>query len=217
MTSAFQAISTLTGCAAALPLPHVDTDQIMPKQFLKGIDRQGLAQGFLHDMRFDPSGQMRGDFVLNQPPWTEAMFLITGANFGCGSSREHAVWGMRELGIRCVLGTSFGGIFGDNCMRNGVPALVLPAAEVDRLMALAQNPQRCQMTLDLTAKTIHTPADGQTLHFDMDPLHREMLQRGLDSVGMSLTHAPAIQAFEARYLQANPWVVTPQKNPPQEK
>jgi 3-isopropylmalate/(R)-2-methylmalate dehydratase small subunit len=210
MTSAFQAISTLTGCAAALPLPHVDTDQIMPKQFLKGIDRQGLAQGFLHDMRFDPSGQMRGDFVLNQPPWTEAMFLITGANFGCGSSREHAVWGMRELGIRCVLGTSFGGIFGDNCMRNGVPALVLPAAEVDRLMALAQNPQRCQMTLDLTAKTIHTPADGQTLHFDMHPLHREMLQRGLDSVGMSLTHAPAIQAFEARYLQANPWVVTPQ-------
>jgi len=216
MTSVFQAISTLTGYAAALPLPHVDTDQIMPKQFLKGIDRQGLAQGFLHGMRFDPSGQMRSDFVLNQAPWTEAMFLITGANFGCGSSREHAVWGMREMGIRCVLGTSFGGIFSDNCMRNGVPALVLPAAEVARLMTLAQNPQHCQMKLDLPTQTIHTPADGQSLHFDMDPLHREMLLRGLDSVGMSLTHAPDIHAFEARYQEANPWVVPPQKKPSQE-
>jgi 3-isopropylmalate/(R)-2-methylmalate dehydratase small subunit len=155
MTAAFQAITTLSGTACALPLPHVDTDQIMPKQFLKGIDRQGLAQGFLHDMRFDALGQARRDFVLNQAPWNEAKFLITGANFGCGSSREHAVWGLRELGIRCVLGTSFGGIFSDNCMRNGVPALVLPAFEVDRLMALAQDPQRCQMALDLAAQTLH--------------------------------------------------------------
>jgi 3-isopropylmalate/(R)-2-methylmalate dehydratase small subunit len=155
MTAAFHAITTLSGTACALPLPHVDTDQIMPKQFLKGIDRQGLAQGFLHDMRFDASGQARRDFALNQAPWKEAKFLITGANFGCGSSREHAVWGMRELDIRCVLGTSFGGIFSDNCMRNGVPALVLPAFEVDRLMALAQDPQRCQMALDLAAQTLH--------------------------------------------------------------
>ena len=217
MTCPFQAITTLAGCAAALPLPHVDTDQIMPKQFLKGIDRQGLAQGFLHDMRFDVSGQARRDFVLNQAPWTGATFLITGANFGCGSSREHAVWGMRELGIRCVLGTSFGGIFSDNCMRNGVPALVLPAADVTRLMALAQDPQRCQMALDLAAQTLHTPADGQTLRFDIDPLHQEMLLCGLDAVGMSLTHAPDIHAFEARHLLANPWVVPSQKKPPQEK
>ena len=209
MSSAFQALSTLLGCAAALPLPHVDTDQIMPKQFLKGIDRQGLAQGFLHAMRFDAAGQARNDFVLNQAPWTEAKFLITGANFGCGSSREHAVWGMRELGIRCVLGTSFGGIFSDNCMRNGVPALVLPVAEADRLMALAMDPQRCQMALDLAAQTLHTPADGQTLRFEMDPLHQEMLMRGLDAVGMSLTHAQDIRDFEARHLKANPWVVSP--------
>jgi 3-isopropylmalate/(R)-2-methylmalate dehydratase small subunit len=215
MTFAFQAITTLSGTACALPLPHVDTDQIMPKQFLKGIDRQGLARGFLHDMRFDASGQARSDFVLNQAPWTEAKFLITGANFGCGSSREHAVWGMRELGIRCVLGTSFGGIFSDNCLRNGVPALVLPAAEVTRLMALAQDPQRCQMALDLAAQTLHTPADDQTLHFDIDPLHQEMLLRGLDAVGMSLIHAADIQSFEARYLQANPWVMPPQKKPTQ--
>ena len=217
MTSTFQAITTLSGTACALPLPHVDTDQIMPKQFLKGIDRQGLAQGFLHDMRFDALGQARSDFVLNQAPWTEAMFLITGANFGCGSSREHAVWGMRELGIRCVLGTSFGGIFSDNCMRNGVPALVLPAFEVDRLMALAQDPQRCSLTLDLPSQSLHTAGDGQTLHFDIDPLHKEMLLRGLDAVGMSLTHAPDIHAFEARYLQANPWVLPTQAMPPQER
>ena len=203
MTSAFQAITTLSGTACALPLPHVDTDQIMPKQFLKGIDRQGLAQGFLHDMRFDAAGQARNDFVLNQAPWTEAKFLITGANFGCGSSREHAVWGI------CVLGTSFGGIFSDNCMRNGVPALVLPVAEVDRLMALAMDPQRCQMALDLAAQTLHTPADDQTLRFDIDPLHQEMLLLGLDAVGMSLTHAQDIRDFEARHLKANPWVVPP--------
>lgn len=217
MNSAFEAVTTLSGTAAALPLPHVDTDQIMPKQFLKGIDRQGLARGFLHDMRFDGSGQMRSDFVLNQAPWTASRFLVTGANFGCGSSREHAVWGMRELGIRCVLGTSFGGIFSDNCMRNGVPALVLPVAQVDRLMALAMDPQRCTLTLDLAAQTLHTPADGQTLRFDIDPLHQSMLLRGLDAVGMSLTHAPDIEAFENRYLAAKPWVVLPQERPPQEK
>ena len=140
MTSTNQAVQTIAGVAAALPLPNVDTDQIMPKQFLKGIDRKGLSKGFLHDMRFDAAGQARTDFVLNQAPWASARFLITGPNFGCGSSREHAVWGLREMGIRCVLGTSFGGIFSDNCIRNGVPALVLPAAQIERLMVLAQNP-----------------------------------------------------------------------------
>jgi 3-isopropylmalate/(R)-2-methylmalate dehydratase small subunit len=207
MTCAFHPISTLSGTACALPLPHVDTDQIMPKQFLKGIDRQGLAQGFLHDMRFDAAGQVRCDFVLNQAPWTEATFLITGANFGCGSSREHAVWGMRELGIRCVLGTSFGGIFSDNCMRNGVPALVLPEAQIARLMALAQDPQRCTLMLDLPSQSLQTPGDGQRLHFDIDPLHKEMLLHGQDAVGMSLTHAQAIRDFESRYLARTPWAL----------
>lgn len=126
MTFSPQAITSVCGSAAALSLPNVDTDQIMPKQFLKGIDREGLSEGFLHDMRFDASGQRRAEFMLNQAPWTEARFLITGPNFGCGSSREHAVWGMRQLGIRCVIGTSFGGIFSDNCLRNGVLAWCCP-------------------------------------------------------------------------------------------
>ena len=122
----------ITGVAAALPQANLDTDQIMPKQFLKGIDRRGLDQGFLFDLRFQAPGVVRPDFVLNRPPWRNTRILLTGPNFGCGSSREHAVWGLRELGIRCVVGTSFGGIFADNCARNGVPAISLEPAELDR-------------------------------------------------------------------------------------
>ena len=204
-------LSTLSGPAAAISLPHVDTDQIMPKQFLKGIDREGLSQGFLHDMRFNAAGQIRADFVLNQTPWTEAQFLITGPNFGCGSSREHAVWGMQQLGIRCVIGASFGGIFSDNCLRNGVLALVLPEADVARLMCLAQDPLRCHMQLDLPTQSLYTSGDGQRLRFELDPLHKEMLLHGLDAVGMSLTHAQDIREFETRYHAAYPWAA-PRQN-----
>lgn len=204
-------LTTLSGCAAALSLPHVDTDQIMPKQFLKGIDREGLSQGFLHDMRFDATGQKRAEFVLNQAPWTEAQFLITGPNFGCGSSREHAVWGMQQLGIRCVIGASFGGIFSDNCLRNGVLALVLPEVDVARLMHLAQDPLLCHMQLDLPTQSLYTSGDGQRLRFELDPLHKEMLLHGLDAVGMSLTHAADIQNFEISYHAAHPWAA-PRQN-----
>ena len=156
----------LTGVAAALPMANLDTDQIMPKQFLRGVDREsGLADGFLHDLRFEAPGQPRPDFILNKAPWTDAAILVTGPNYGCGSSREHAVWGMRQLGLRCVIGSSFGGIFADNCARNGVPAITLPGAEVDRLLALAADPARCEMTVDLESQTIVTPADGRTLRF----------------------------------------------------
>ncbi len=213
MTRSPQAITSVCGSAAALSLPHVDTDQIMPKQFLKGIDREGLSQGFLHDMRFDATGQKRADFVLNQAPWTEAKFLITGPNFGCGSSREHAVWGMRQMGIRCVMGTSFGGIFSDNCLRNGVLALVLPDTDVARLTRLAQDPLRCHMALNLPTQTLHTSGDGLSLRFEMDPWHKEMLVQGLDAVGMCLTHAQDIRDFETRYLAAHPWV-QPEHNQP---
>ena len=115
---------SLTGLAAALPMANLDTDQIMPKQFLRGVDRHtGLAEGFLHDLRFSAPGVPRPGFVLNRAPWTQAKILVTGPNYGCGSSREHAVWGMRQLGLQCVIGSSFGGIFADNCTRNGVPAI----------------------------------------------------------------------------------------------
>ena len=198
---------SLTGVAAALPMANLDTDQIMPKQFLRGVDREsGLAQGFLHDLRFAAPGQLRPDFILNQPPWTNATILVTGPNYGCGSSREHAVWGMRQLGLRCVIGSSFGGIFADNCARNGVPAILLPLAEVNRLLALAGDAATCEMTVDLESQTIATPTDGCTLRFEFDPLRRHMLLKGLDAVGLTLESADEIRKFEQRYLLEQPWL-----------
>lgn len=201
------AFKTLTGVAAALPMANLDTDQIMPKQFLRGVDRQtGLGEGFLHDLRFSAPGQPRPEFVLNRAPWTEARILVTGPNFGCGSSREHAVWGLRQIGLRCVIGSSFGGIFGDNCTRNGVPAIVLPVAEVDRLLALAGDAGTCEMTVDLERQQIVTPADGRTVSFDIDPLRRHMLLKGLDAAGLTLEMADDIRAFEQRHFAAQPWM-----------
>jgi 3-isopropylmalate/(R)-2-methylmalate dehydratase small subunit len=201
-----QPFQSLTGVAAALPMANLDTDQIMPKQYLRGVDREsGLAEGFLHDLRFEAPGRPRAGFVLNQAPWTEAKVLITGPNFGCGSSREHAVWGLRQLGIGCVIGSSFGGIFGDNCTRNGVPAITLPLAQVERLMKLAADPASCQLTVDLEHQTIAS-ADGVTLPFEFDPLRRHMLLKGLDAVGLTMESADAIRRFEQGYLQAQPWL-----------
>lgn len=201
-----QAFKSLTGVAAGLPMANLDTDQIMPKQFLRGVDREsGLALGFLHDLRFDAAGAQRPDFVLNREPWSHARILVTGPNYGCGSSREHAVWGMRQAGLRCVIGSSFGGIFADNCARNGVPAISVPVAEVERLLALAADPARCEMTVDLERQVVVT-ADGRTLGFDFDPLRRHMLLKGLDAVGLTLEMAADIRRFEEKYLLANPWL-----------
>jgi 3-isopropylmalate/(R)-2-methylmalate dehydratase small subunit len=196
----------LTGVAAALPQANLDTDQIMPKQFLKGIDRNGLADGFLFDLRFEAPGRRRPAFVLNRPPWDQASVLVTGPNFGCGSSREYAVWGMRELGIRCVIGTTFGGIFADNCARNGVPAIMLPVDEIDRLMSLAADPGRCTMTVDLEAQVIATPGDGRELRFEFNAMLRQMLLQGQDAVGLTLEYLDDIRRFEAEHHARRPWL-----------
>jgi len=188
------------GVAAALTLPNLDTDQIMPKQFLRGIDRHGLSAGVLYELRFDPSGTPRSEFVLNQTPWTAAHFLVVGPNFGCGSSREHAVWGLRELGIRALIGTSFGGIFSDNCVRNGVPALSLPPEHIARLSTLIQDPTRSELRVDLQSQTVTSLGDGVQVRVELDPWQRDMLMQGLDPVGMTLTRAQAIRDFEARHL-----------------
>jgi 3-isopropylmalate/(R)-2-methylmalate dehydratase small subunit len=201
-----QVFQSLTGVAAPLPMANLDTDQIMPKQFLRGVDREsGLAEGFLHDLRFYAPGLPRPDFVLNRAPWTQAKILVTGPNYGCGSSREHAVWGMRQLGIGCVIGSTFGGIFADNCARNGVPAITLPLAEVKRLLALAADPATCEMTVDLQRQEIVT-ADSRTLRFEFDPLGRDMLLKGLDAVGLTMESSEQIRAFERRHLDAQPWL-----------
>ena len=198
--------TTVTGIAAPLPRANIDTDQIMPKQFLKGIDRSGLADGFLFDLRFTAPGKPRPDFILNQPPWNDARFLVVGPNYGCGSSREHAVWGMMQLGIRAVIGTQFGGIFYDNCLRNGVPAILLPESDVAQLMALTGDPAQCEITVDLPAQAIVANATGEKIAFAFDPVHKDMLVRGLSAVAATLEHAGAIEAFERKYYDENPWL-----------
>ena len=192
------------GIAAPLPAANLDTDVIMPKQFLKGIDRAGLDVGVFHHLRFQGPGVPRPGFILNEPGWTGAKFLLVGPNFGCGSSREHAVWGLAQLGIRAVLGTSFGGIFFDNCLNNGVLALALPQADLDELMTLAEDPARNLMLIDLPAQLIH--AGDRTFPFPVDARRKEALVRGQDAIAATLEEAPAIRAFESRYIEDHPWL-----------
>lgn len=196
--------ATVTGAAAALPQPNVDTDIIMPKQFLKGIDRSGLARGAFHDLRFDPCGAPRPDFILNREPWTQARFLVVGPNFGCGSSREHAVWGLLQLGIRALIGTSFAGIFFDNCRNNGLLAITLEANQVAALAAMAEEPERCMLTVGLPEQTI--AAGGRRIcDFAIDAARKEALLNGLDPIGLTLKRAAAIRAFEEGLAHNEPW------------
>lgn len=197
--------AVVSGIAAALPAANVDTDVIMPKQFLKGIDRQGLDLGVFHDLRFDEAGRPRAGFVLNQPPWTETRFLVVGPNFGCGSSREHAVWGLGQLGVRAVIGTSFAGIFADNCARNGLLLITLPPETVEELVARASDPGRSELTIDLAAQRV-TTQDGYTAAFDIEPSRKAALLQGLDAVGRTLEHLAEIDALERRLWRRNPWL-----------
>jgi len=202
---AVQPFRIVGGVAAPLPAANVDTDVIMPKQFLKGIDRRGLDRGVFFDLRFDESGQPRRDFILNQPAWAGAAFLVVGPNFGCGSSREHAVWGLAQLGIRALIGTSFAGIFFDNCARNGLLAITLPPERHAPLLAAAARPDANRMTVDLEAQMM-TAANGALTPFEVEPTRRAALLEGLDAVGMALARADEIRAFEARHRAASPWL-----------
>lgn len=198
------AFTTVEGIAAPLPSANIDTDVIMPKQFLKGIDRSGLDRGLLHDLRFDEEGRSRSDFILNQPAWQDASFLVVGDNFGCGSSREHAVWGLMQYGVRALIGTSYAGIFFDNCARNGLLAITLPAAQVAALQACVAQPDSNRLRIDLARQTIE--AAGLAIHFDIDPLRKQALLLGLDAVGQTLALRDDILAFQQRHFEANPWL-----------
>lgn len=200
-----QPFSTVTGVAAALPAANVDTDVIMPKQFLKGVDRNGLDLGVFHDLRFDSHGAERPAFVLNRQPWRHASFLVVGPNFGCGSSREHAVWGLGQLGVRALIGTSFAGIFFDNCARNGLLGIVLDEACVRRISDLASDPSTCDLTVDLPGQRIRL-ADGSSVAFDIEPGRKQALVLGLDAVGATLQDRAAITSFQQSYLAENPWL-----------
>ncbi len=195
----------ISGTAAPMLAANVDTDVIMPKQFLKGIDRNGLDRGVFFDLRFLPDGRLNPDFILNQKPWSDARFLVVGPNFGCGSSREHAVWGLKQLGIRALIGTRFAGIFFDNCQRNGLLLIQLSDAQLRELGERVARPESSSIRIDLAAQTI-TLDDGRTIGFAIDALRKEALLLGLDAIGSTLQRTDQIKAFEAWHLQANPWL-----------
>jgi 3-isopropylmalate/(R)-2-methylmalate dehydratase small subunit len=196
--------TTLTGIAAPMPLVNIDTDMIIPKQYLKTIARTGLGRALFDELRYFPDGRENPDFVLNQPAWRNARILIAGDNFGCGSSREHAPWALLDFGIRCVISTSFADIFYGNCLKNGILPVVLPPAAVEQLMAEARRGAGVPITVDLAAQTV-TAADGTVFGFDIDPFRKHCLLNGLDDIGLTLAKAAAIDAYEARAALARPW------------
>ena len=197
--------TTLTGIAAPLPLINIDTDMIIPKQFLKTIKRSGLGKNLFDEMRFDQSGNELPDFVLNKPAYRDAQILVAGDNFGCGSSREHAPWALLDFGIRCVIAPSFADIFFNNCFKNGILPIPLPQEGVDKLMDDASNGANATLTIDLEAQEITRP-DGQKIAFEIDPFRKHCLLNGLDDIGLSLTKVEAIDAFETTAQSARPWV-----------
>lgn len=200
-----QAFNVLTAVAAPLTAANVDTDVIMPKQFLKGIDRNGLDRGVFFDLRFLADGSPDPEFILNQPEWQSAKFLLVGPNFGCGSSREHAVWGLKQLGIRALIGTTFAGIFFDNCQRNGVLTVQLSPEQWQHIATQVAQPQTNEITVNLPAQKISL-CKGEPVDFAIDELSKLSLLNGLDAIGNTLRYSDDIRQFQQRHLQNNPWL-----------
>jgi 3-isopropylmalate/(R)-2-methylmalate dehydratase small subunit len=194
----------LTGIAAPLPLVNIDTDMIIPKQFLKTIERSGLGKNLFDEMRYTQDGVEIPDFILNQPAYRQAEILIAGDNFGCGSSREHAPWALLDFGIRCVIATSFADIFYNNCFKNGILPIVLPPEVVDVLMAEARKGANARLTVDLESQTVHT-SDGQDFQFEVDSFRKHCLLNGLDDIGLTLEKVSAIDSYETRTAATRPW------------
>ena len=195
----------LSGIAAPLPMMNVDTDMIIPKQFLKTIKRSGLGVNLFDEMRYDDDGRELPDFVLNKPQYRNAEILIAGENFGCGSSREHAPWAIKDFGIRCVIAPSFADIFYNNCFKNGILPIALPQDQVDLLMREAEKGANARFEVDLEAQTVTTP-EGEVISFEVDAFKKHCLLEGLDDIGLTLSKADAIDSFEARAAQSRPWV-----------
>ena len=205
--------TTLTGVAAPLPMVNVDTDAIIPKQYLKTIKRTGLSAGLFHEMRTDRNGVVTGEFVLDKPAYRDAKILVAGDNFGCGSSREHAPWALLDAGIRCVISTSFADIFFNNCFKNGILPVVLPQADVDALMADAQMGANATVTVDLEpfrpdalgrALCKITRPNGETVAFEVEPFRKHCLLNGLDDIGLRRSHGFLVQQKAASIRQLRP-------------
>ncbi len=196
--------TTITGVAAPMPLINVDTDMIIPKQFLKTIKRSGLGVNLFDEMRYHDNGQEKPEFILNQPAYRSAEILVAGENFGCGSSREHAPWAIKDFGIRCVIAPSFADIFFNNCFKNGILPIVMPQQVVDVLMKDAQKGANARMTVDLEAQTV-TTSDGEVFGFEVDAFKKHCLLEGLDDIGLTLEKGAAIDDHEAKSRNERPW------------
>ena len=200
-----QKFDKLTGVAAPLPMINIDTDMIIPKQFLKTIKRSGLGKNLFDELRFEPDGREKPDFVLNKPAYRKAQILVAGDNFGCGSSREHAPWALLDFGIRCIIATSFADIFYNNCFKNGILPIRLPREDVDKLMDDASRGANAVVSIDLEQQTITGP-DGGRIAFAIDGFRKHCLLNGLDDIGLTLEKAAAIDGFEAKRRHAQPWL-----------
>ncbi|HKZ97112.1 MAG TPA: 3-isopropylmalate dehydratase small subunit [Hyphomicrobiaceae bacterium] len=199
-----QKFTKLTGVAAALPMRNVDTDMIIPKQFLKTILRTGLGRSLFYELRFDQAGKEIPEFVLNKAAYRKAQILITGENFGCGSSREHAPWALLDFGIRCLIAPGFADIFYNNCFQNGILPITLAQSEIDKLLDDAARGSNATLTVDLEAQEIRGP-DGGVIAFDIDPFRKHCLLNGLDNIALTLEKEKSIAAFEERDAAARPW------------
>ena len=197
--------TTLTGIAAPMPLVNIDTDMIIPKQFLKTIKRSGLGVNLFDEMRYTQDGAEIPEFVFNQPAYRKAQILVAGENFGCGSSREHAPWALLDFGIRCVISTSFADIFYSNCFKNGILPIALPQDAVDHLMDDARKGANARISIDLENQVV-TASDGTEFRFDVDGFKKHCLLHGLDDIGLTLEKAASIDSFENSAATSRPWV-----------
>ena len=200
-----QKFDQLTGVAAPLDILNIDTDMIIPKQFLKTIKRSGLGKNLFDEMRYDRDGSEMADFVLNRAPYRQAEILVAGDNFGCGSSREHAPWALLDFGIRCVISTSFADIFYNNCFKNGILPIVVSPDERDALLADAADTENPELSIDLVAQTIRRP-NGVTISFEVDAFRKKCLLEGLDDIGLTMEKSGSIDDFEANRTQPQPWL-----------
>ncbi|WP_296423285.1 3-isopropylmalate dehydratase small subunit [Yoonia sp.] len=200
-----QKFNKLSGIAAPMPLVNIDTDMIIPKQFLKTIKRSGLGVNLFDEMRYDDDRNEIPDFVLNKPQYREAQILVAGENFGCGSSREHAPWAIADFGITCVIAPSYADIFYSNCFKNGILPIALPQEQVDVLMMDAEKGANARIEVDLEAQTI-TSSDGEVFTFDIDQFKKHCLMNGLDDIGLSMEKVKSIDSFEAQAGAERPWV-----------
>jgi 3-isopropylmalate/(R)-2-methylmalate dehydratase small subunit len=199
-----QKFTVVTGVAAPLRIVNVDTDMIIPKQYLKTIQRTGLGKGLFAEMRYKDDGSENPEFVLNKPAYRKAPILVAGDNFGCGSSREHAPWALLDFGIRCVISTSFADIFYNNCFKNGILPITVSPEDIEKLFDDAERGANATLTINLEKQEIRGP-DGGCITFEIDPFRRHCLLNGLDDIGLTLEKAPAIESYERRLAQARPW------------